>query len=81
MKSVRDELAEALTETLQWDHPSPATRYQREDANKALARHAAEPDDRPRLLALLKEARGIEYEPYEVEFEEAIHACSDIETP
>ena len=55
--------------------------------NTALARHAAEPDDRPRLLALLKVARtwsqatGIDGPSEVAALDSAVAACSVIETP
>jgi hypothetical protein len=62
------------------DYPDMSCTYC--SSNVALSRHVAEPDDRPRLLAVLKACRGLEYPPmgdhYGV-FSCAVEACADID--
>ena len=86
MKSVREELAEALDGTLHsccTDDRGPPPCAQCRITMTLLARHAAEPDDRPRLLALRDAVTLIMNDPSEEHHDAlalAYLACADIAT-
>ena len=94
MKSVRDELTEALRRTLHsccMDDRGPPPCASCRITTELLSRHAAEPDDRPRLLEVLKATREMMHRSDGSAvyrrghkwrgIDAALAACSDIETP